>query len=81
MDVYKTVKRIHNGANQMQLMSEGAAKYGWANKFALFRTVLDDVREQATNEIVGRWKDRLAAVDIYTDSHCRAMLTYVRWDD
>ena len=81
MDVYETVKRIHSGTDQMHLMAEGAAKYSWDNKFALFRTVLDDVRERAATEIKGRWMEKLAGVDIYSDSHCRAMLTYVRWDD
>ena len=81
LDVYKTVKRIHDGTDQMKVMSEAAAIYSWDNKFALFRTLLDDVAERSTREIQERWIEKLAGVDVYTASHCRAMLTYVRWDD
>src|SRR6266403_2223091 len=39
MDVYKTVKRIHDSTDQMKIVTQAAAKYGWDNKMALFRTV------------------------------------------
>jgi glyoxylase-like metal-dependent hydrolase (beta-lactamase superfamily II) len=38
LDVYKTVKRIHDGTDQMKVMSAAAQKYSWDNKFAIFRT-------------------------------------------
>ena len=81
MDVYKTVKRIHAETDQRKVLSEAAAKYSWDNKFALFRTLLDSVLERSTREIQGRWIDKSAGVDVYTASYCRAILTYVRWDD
>lgn len=81
MDVYKTVKRIHDGTDQMKVMSSAAETYTWDNKFALFRVLLDGVIDQCDREIQSRWKDKLASVDIWGASHCRAMLIYARWDD
>ena len=81
LDVYKTVKRIHDGTDQMAVMSQAAEKYGWDNKFAIFRTLLDGVVAQCAAEIQGRWIDKLAGVDVFGASHCRAALIYARWDD
>lgn len=81
LDVYKTVKRIHDGRDQMKVMSAAAQKYSWDNKFAIFRTLLDGVITQCSAEIQGRWIDKLAGVDVYGESHCRAALIYARWDD
>jgi len=80
-DVYKTVKRIHDSTDQMKIISQAAAKYGWDNKMALFRTVLDGVVDQCAKEIESRWSDRLASVDVYAASHCHTALIYARWDD
>ncbi len=81
MDVYKTVKHIHDGTDQMAVLSKAATKYSWDNKFALFRTLLDGVIDQCATEIQGRWRDKLAGVDVFGSSHCRAALIYARWDD
>lgn len=81
LDVYKTVKRIHDGTDQMKVMSQAAQKYSWDNKFAIFRTLLDGVVTQCTAEIQGRWISKLAGVDVFGESHCRAALIYARWDD
>lgn len=81
LDVYKTVKRIHEGTDQMKVMSQAAQKYSWDNKFAIFRTLLDGVIAQCATEIQGRWIDKLAGVDVFGASHCRAALIYARWDD
>jgi glyoxylase-like metal-dependent hydrolase (beta-lactamase superfamily II) len=81
LDVYKTVKRIHDGTDQMKVMSQAAQKYSWDNKFAIFRTLLDGVVAQCASEIQGRWIDKLAGVDVFGPSHCRAALIYARWDD
>lgn len=81
LDVYKTVKRIHDGTDQMKVMSGAAQKYSWDNKFAIFRTLLDGVVAQCAAEVQGRWIDKLAGVDVFGASHCRAALIYARWDD
>ncbi len=80
MDVYRTVKRIHD-STEMTIVSQAAAQYGWDNKMALFRTVLDGVVDQCAKEIESRWSDRLASVDVYAASHCHTALIYARWDD
>ena len=81
LDVYRTVKRIHDNTDQMKVVTEAAAKYGWDNKMALFRTVLDPMVAKCAKEIEGRWSDRLASVDVYAPSHCHTALIYARWDD
>ena len=81
MDVYRTVKRIHDGTDQMAVLSKAATKYSWDNKFALFKTLLDGVIDACSAEIQGRWGDKLAGVDVFGPSHCRAALIYARWDD
>jgi glyoxylase-like metal-dependent hydrolase (beta-lactamase superfamily II) len=81
LDVYQTVKRIHGGTDQMKEMAAAAEKYTWDNKFALFRTLLDDITDKSYEEIRGRWIKKLAAVDVWGRSHCRTALIYVRWDD
>jgi len=80
-DVYHTIKRIHDGSDQMATATRAAVKYGWDNKFALYRTVLDGMIDSCTAEVRTRWIDRLAAVDVFGASHCRAALIYARWDD
>lgn len=81
MDVYKTVKRIHDGTDQMAVMSQAAQKYSWDNKFAIFRTLLDGMVDQCVREIQGRWIDKLVGVDVFVASHCSTALVYARWDD
>jgi glyoxylase-like metal-dependent hydrolase (beta-lactamase superfamily II) len=80
-DVYRTIKRIHDGTDQMKVVAQAAAKYGWDNKMALFRTLLDPMIQECAKEIVSRWSDKLASVDVYAASHCHTALIYVRWDD
>ena len=46
-DVYHTVKRIHDGTDQMAVITRAAATYTWDNKMALFRTVLDGIVDRA----------------------------------
>jgi hypothetical protein len=81
MDVYETVKRIHNSADQKKMATDTIKEFGADNKFLIFKRVLDPIIEQSFQEIKSRWIDKLAAVDIYGRSHARTMLIYVRWDD
>jgi hypothetical protein len=39
------------------------------------------VIDKCAAEIHGRWIDKLAGVDVFGASHCRAALIYARWDD
>jgi glyoxylase-like metal-dependent hydrolase (beta-lactamase superfamily II) len=81
LDVYRTVKRIHDGTDQMKVISQAAAQYGWDNKMALFRSLLDPMVEECAKQIEGRWSEKLASVDVYAPSHCHTALIYARWDD
>lgn len=81
LDVYQTVKRIHNSADQNKLAMEIISKHGADNKFLIFKHILDSVVEDSYREIRGRWLDKLAGLDVYGESHVRTMLIYVRWDD
>ena len=81
MDVYETVKRIHNTMNQQAIVSEAVKSIGPDNEFALFKVVLDRAVNDAVKELQPRWIDRLAGVDVWLPSHARTALIYVRWDD
>lgn len=81
MDVYETVKRIHNSADQKKMAMDTIKEFGGDNKFLIFKLILDPLIERSYQEIKSRWIDKLAAVDIYGRSHARTMLIYVRWDD
>jgi hypothetical protein len=81
MDVYQTVKRIHNGMDQNAVVAEVAKTIETDNKFLLFKVILDRVTDQALKEFKSRWIHRLARVDVCLESQVRAALIYVRWDD
>lgn len=81
-DVYATVKRIHDGTDLPAVMAEAAeAAGGRDNKYLLFKAFLDKIVSEATAEIEARWINKLAGVDVWTDTHVRTALVYVRWDD
>jgi len=81
MDVYRTVKRIHNSLDQGAVVAEAAKTIGTDNKFLLFKVILDTVANQADKELQPRWINRLAGVDVWMDSQVRTAILYVRWDD
>ena len=81
MDVYSTVKRIHNGTDQNQAMMEVIEEYGAGNLFLIFEKVLDAIVQESYREIRDRWINRLAGVDVFGESHAERMMIYVRWDD
>ena len=81
LDVYQTVKRIHNNMDQAAVVAEAAKVIGYDNKFLLFKVVLDKVKRDSIAELQPRWIDRLAGVDVWMDSHVWTALQYIRWDD
>jgi glyoxylase-like metal-dependent hydrolase (beta-lactamase superfamily II) len=81
MDVYQTVKRIHNSADQNKMAMAVVKEFGPDNRFLIFDRIIEPIIDQSYQEIKSRWIDKLAGVDIYGRSHARAMLIYVRWDD
>jgi glyoxylase-like metal-dependent hydrolase (beta-lactamase superfamily II) len=81
MDVYNTVKRIHNNMDQAAVVSEVAKTIGTDNEFLLFKAVLDKVTNDSVRELQPRWINRLAGVDVWLESHVSTALIYVRWDD
>ena len=81
MDVYQTVKRIHNNLNQQAVIAEAVKTVGTDNEFLLFKAVLDRVTDQAVAELQPRWINRMAGVDVWLQSQVWTALIYVRWDD
>ena len=81
-DVYETTKRAHDSTDMVAVMARTAeAEGGWDNKYLLFQAFLDQVIADAAAEVLARWIDNLAGVDVFVDSHVRTALIYVRWDD
>ena len=66
VDVYQTVKRIHNNMDQNAVVAEPAKTIG---------------TDESTKELSPRWINRLAGVDVWLESIVRAALIYVSWDD
>jgi glyoxylase-like metal-dependent hydrolase (beta-lactamase superfamily II) len=81
LDVYHTVKRIHNNLDQKTVVADAAKTVGYDNEFLLFKVVLDRVAHDAAAELQPRWINRLAGVDVWMDSQVRTAILYVRWDD
>jgi glyoxylase-like metal-dependent hydrolase (beta-lactamase superfamily II) len=81
MDVYNTVKHIHNTMAQGAVTSDAAKEIGTDNEFLLFKVLLDKATNDSVKEIQPRWINRLAGVDVWLPSHVRTALIYVRWDD
>jgi glyoxylase-like metal-dependent hydrolase (beta-lactamase superfamily II) len=82
LDVYNTVKRIHNHMDQAAVVAKAVKTIGTDdNQFLLFKVLLDRVANDAVKELQPRWIDRLAGVDVWMPSHVRTALIYVRWDD
>jgi glyoxylase-like metal-dependent hydrolase (beta-lactamase superfamily II) len=81
MDVYRTVKRIHNNLDQNAVVADAAKIVGYDNRFLLFKVVLDRVASDSVKELQPRWIDRLAGVDVWMESQVRTAILYVRWDD
>jgi hypothetical protein len=81
LDVYNTVRRVHNKLNHDAVLSEAAKTIGTDNEFLLFGVILDKVTSDSVKELQPRWINRLAGVDIWLESHVRTALIYVRWDD
>jgi glyoxylase-like metal-dependent hydrolase (beta-lactamase superfamily II) len=81
MDVYHTVRRIHNSMDQAAVVAEAAKVVGYDNEFLLFKVVLDKVTKDSIAELQPRWINRLAGVDVWMESHVWTALQYVRWDD
>jgi glyoxylase-like metal-dependent hydrolase (beta-lactamase superfamily II) len=81
MDVYNTVKRIHNNMDFVAATSDAVKTVGPDNEFLVFKVFLDRVTHDSVKELQPRWINRLAGVDVWLESHVRTALIYVRWDD
>jgi glyoxylase-like metal-dependent hydrolase (beta-lactamase superfamily II) len=79
VDVYKTVKRIHE-SDHKSLISQAVAKYGKENSFAVARVLSDHEAGECAKEIQKRWATKLEDVDVWAESHCRTALVYAEWD-
>jgi glyoxylase-like metal-dependent hydrolase (beta-lactamase superfamily II) len=81
LDVYNTVKRIHNNMDPTTATAEAVKTVGTDNEFLLFKVFLDRVTNDSVKELKPRWINRLAGVDVWLESHVRTAIIYVRWDD
>lgn len=76
-DVYETVKRVHGEINMKELLAEERD-----NEQAGIKRLIEEVTAKAAADVKTRWLNGpMKGVDLWTESHCRAMLLYVRWSD
>lgn len=77
LDVYATVKRLHDEINSPELLAQHRDSEQAGIKF-----VIDEVVRRATEELSSRWLDGpMKGVELWTESHAHAMVLYVRWTD
>jgi glyoxylase-like metal-dependent hydrolase (beta-lactamase superfamily II) len=71
-----------NRANQNVTFSEVLEKVGGPtnNLWAIFKTYLDTVAEQCTNEMLPKWQQRLGGAQEFMFSHCWTMAESLRID-
>src|SRR5258705_8326026 len=81
LDVYNTVKRIHNNMDATAAISEAVKTVGPDNEFLLFKGFLDKDADDSVKELNHRWINRLAGVDVWLESHVRTAILYVCWLD
>lgn len=76
-DVYETVKRLHDEISTPELLEEHRDSEQEGIKF-----VIEEVVRRATEELSSRWLyGSMKGVELWTESHARAMTLYVRWTD
>src|SRR5260370_1543331 len=61
MDVYNTVKRIHNNMDPAAATAEAVKAIGTDNEFLLFKVLLDKGTSASVKDLQPRGIDRLAA--------------------
>jgi hypothetical protein len=77
LDVYATVKRLHDEINTPELLAEHRDSEQAGIKF-----IIEEVTRRAAAELAERWADGpMKGVELWTESHARAMVLYVRWTD
>ncbi len=57
-----------------------AGEIGFENIWLLFDTYLDRVTEKCTELTEEKWKDKLGAADVFTESHCAKIIESLRVD-
>ena len=53
---------------------------GWSNPWLIFDTYLNGVTDLVVDEILPRWKDRLAGTDVFLRSHAWEVVERLRID-
>ena len=55
---------------------ETFAAFGYENANLAYRSVIEQMRDECSTDIIDRWQDRLSVVDVWADSHCETMILY-----
>lgn len=61
-------------------MSAAEQAGGWSNPWLIFDTYLNGVADLVVDEVLPRWKDRLAGADVFTRSHAWEVVERLRID-
>ena len=62
------------------VMAEAAEVVGYDNPFLLFRRYQEVLVSECAERMVQRWGERLSGVDVWAESHCDSVLSYLRID-
>ena len=59
-----------------QRYGETLAAIEFTSENLAYRSVIEQMRGECSEQIIDTWQDRLSAVDIWADSHCETMIVY-----
>jgi hypothetical protein len=76
-DVYQTVKRLHSEIDYSPLIGSDRP-----TEQRLAKQLFTSTWERAAEEVAERWKGGpMQGLELWTESHCRAMFIYVHFCD
>ena len=73
-DVRDTILNLMPTLNER--INETFAAFEYENANLAYRSVIEQMRDECSAEIIDRWQDRLSVVDVWADSHCETMILY-----
>ena len=79
-DVVQAAGRANAEMNPGEAFGEAVSRNGLGNPFSFFSILLDNVAQQCTDGVEGKWLDQLRGDDIYTFGHCWTISMHQRTD-
>ncbi len=77
LDVKATIENVVKTASPDEIFGRAAkALEGRSNSDLSYGYFLETLAKQCGSQIIDKWKDRLAGVDVWADGHCEVALIH-----